>query len=342
MGGNPATIKDHIIIQERPFIYPATIKDLWLPNQKTWNANLINTLFTTEIANDILQTPIVNAVGQDTLIWKLTPAGKFSSKSAYKHCFINLDLPARHQPKTVHPQTIALLNQVWQDKHMTPRVQTFSWRLLRKAPPTGKRASKFSMHIQENCSRCDNTDDEMHMLFLCPYSKAAWFCSPLFIKTEILIANNDSIPDMIQTLLNSGHPQIDLNSLYTFLWCLWKSRNNALFAKKYCRPSQVFAAANAIIQATKLEGGSPAEDHSVTRLQDHRHRRYKIQILLQATQFFVMLRGKFNQATLLNRRESESSLKFKIISTSSNFTSRQCRLRILLLSRSRLLFLCSR
>jgi hypothetical protein len=54
MGGNPATIKDHIIIQERPFIYPATIKDLWLPNQKTWNANLINTLFTTEIANDIL------------------------------------------------------------------------------------------------------------------------------------------------------------------------------------------------------------------------------------------------------------------------------------------------
>jgi hypothetical protein len=262
-------IYDHLIIQERPFVYPATVKDLWLPNQKAWNANLINTLFTTEIANDILQTPIVNAVGQDILIWKLTPAGKFSSKSAYKHCFINLDLPVRQRPKTVHPQTIALLNQVWQDKHMIPRVQTFAWRLLRKALPTGKRASKFSIHIQENCSRCDNTEDEMHMLFLCPYSKAAWFCSPWFIKTEILAANNHSVPDMIQSLLNSGHPQINLTSLYTFLWCLWKSRNNALFARKYCRPSQVFAAANAIIQATKLEGGSPTEDHSVTCLQDH-------------------------------------------------------------------------
>jgi hypothetical protein len=107
------------------------------------------------------------------------------------------------------------------------------------------------------------------MFFLCPFSKAAWFCSPWFIKTEILAATNHSISDMIQTLLNSGHPQINLSSLYTFLWCLWKSRNDALFARKYCRPSQVYAAANAIIQGTKLEGAARAEDHSVSSLQGH-------------------------------------------------------------------------
>jgi hypothetical protein len=88
-------IYDHLIIQEHHFIYPAIVRDLWLPNQKAWNVDLINSLFSPEIANDIMQTPIVNSVGQDTLIWKLTPAGKFSSKSAYKHCFNNLDLPAR-------------------------------------------------------------------------------------------------------------------------------------------------------------------------------------------------------------------------------------------------------
>uniref|UniRef100_A0A8R7K1P6 Reverse transcriptase zinc-binding domain-containing protein n=1 Tax=Triticum urartu TaxID=4572 RepID=A0A8R7K1P6_TRIUA len=102
---------------------------------------------------------------------------------------------------------------------MAPRVQTFAWRLLRKALPTGKRASKFSKHIDENCSRCGNTEDEMHF-FLCPFSKATWFCSPWFIKTEILAAVNHSIPNMIQTLLNSGQPQINLSNLYTFLWCV--------------------------------------------------------------------------------------------------------------------------
>jgi hypothetical protein len=105
-------IYDHLIIQDHPFRYPATVKELWLPNQKTWNANLINSLFIPEIANDILQTPILKAAGQDTLIWKQTPAGNFSSKSAYKHCFNNLDLPARQRPKIVQPQIIALLNQV--------------------------------------------------------------------------------------------------------------------------------------------------------------------------------------------------------------------------------------
>ncbi|XBH54174.1 hypothetical protein VPH35_076535 [Triticum aestivum] len=118
-----------------------------------------------------------------------------------------------------------------------------------------------------NTSRCGNTEDEMHMFFLCPFSKAAWFCSPWFIKTEILAAVNHFIPIMIQTLLNSGHPQINPSNLYTFLWCLWKSRNDALFARKFCRPSQVYAAANAIIQGTKL-GEIPAEAHAMHCLQD--------------------------------------------------------------------------
>jgi hypothetical protein len=180
----------------------------------------------------------------------------------------------------------------------------------------------------------------MHMFFLCPFSKAAWFCSPWFIKTEILAATNPSIPDMIQSLLTSGHPQITLSSLYTFLWCLWKSRNDALFARKYCRPSQVYVAANAIIQGSKLDGATPVEHHGVNCLQDH--------LILPAVQSpnsfagSVMLRGKCNQATPLNKQELESLFNFKIIRMSNNFTSRQCPLQLLLLFRLRLLVCCLR
>jgi hypothetical protein len=41
-------------------------------------------------------------------------------------------------------QVISILNQVWKNKQMAPRIQTFAWRLLRKALPTGKRASMYS------------------------------------------------------------------------------------------------------------------------------------------------------------------------------------------------------
>jgi hypothetical protein len=105
-------------------------------------------MFKPETANAILQTPIINANRQDTLIWKLTPTGQFSSKSAYKHCFNNLQLPHRQRPKIVPPQVISLLKQVWGDKQMAPRVQTFAWRILRKALPTSKRASRYSKHMK--------------------------------------------------------------------------------------------------------------------------------------------------------------------------------------------------
>jgi hypothetical protein len=218
-----------LIIQEPPFAYPDVVKDLWVPSQKTWNVQLVNSLFTPQTANAILQTAIINAHGQDVLVWKLTPAGDCSSKSAYKHCFNNLVLPTNQRPKVVPPHIVDLLNQVWQEKHMVPRVQTFAWRLLRRALPTGKRASKFSKHIDEECPRCGSAEDEMHMLFLRPFSKAAWFSSPWFIRTEAIAAHNQSVSQMIQALLSLGHPHISLTSLYTFLWCFGNQETMLFF-----------------------------------------------------------------------------------------------------------------
>jgi hypothetical protein len=103
---------------------------------------------------------------------------------------------------------------------MAPRVQTFAWRILRKALPTGKRASRYLKHINENYSRCGNLEDEMHMLFLCPFYKAAWYSFPWFIKSEFIAEYHPSVPEMIQDFLTSQHPQINFTMLYTFMWCL--------------------------------------------------------------------------------------------------------------------------
>jgi hypothetical protein len=117
-----------------------------------------------------------------------------------QHCFNNLTFPANQQPKVVPPQIVSLLNQVWQVTSMAPRVQTFVWRLLRKANPTGKRTSRFSKHITPN------VQDEMHLFFLCPFSKAVWYCHPWYIRTEALAALHHSVPQMIHAFLSLGHP----------------------------------------------------------------------------------------------------------------------------------------
>jgi hypothetical protein len=102
------------------------------------------------------------------------------------------------------------------------------------------------------------------MLFLCPFSKAAWFSSPWYIRIEVLVEHNHSIPQMLKVLLDSAHPH-NITSLYTSLRCLWKARTDALFGRKICKPSHVYPTAYAIMQALKLEDVKEVQDqHLVT------------------------------------------------------------------------------
>jgi hypothetical protein len=95
-------IYDILTIQPPPFVYHVVVMNLWLPNQKAWNSELVISLFSPQVANVILTTHIMT-----------THAGDCTSKSEYKHLFNNLALPTNQQPKLVPQHIIYHLNQVW-------------------------------------------------------------------------------------------------------------------------------------------------------------------------------------------------------------------------------------
>ena len=92
----------------------------------------------------------------------------------------------------------------------------------------------------------------MHLFFLCPFAKAAWYSSPWFIKTELLFNDHHTLPDMLNFLLSSNHPNVSIKTLYTFLWCLWKSRSDFLFNKIIIHPKRIFSVASALLQDKAL------------------------------------------------------------------------------------------
>lgn len=181
------SIYDHLVIQDAQFRYPALVKDLWLPNQKAWDNTLIDNLFEQPTTHVIKQTPIIQSEEEDILCWDLTPSGKCTSKSAYKLCLQVMQEHGEATPRQVHPQVKSLLMQVWKNKNMAPRVQTFAWRILRKAIPTGKRVGRFTNHISKICSRCSSMEDDLHLFFLYNFARAAWFSEPWFIRFDTLI-----------------------------------------------------------------------------------------------------------------------------------------------------------
>jgi hypothetical protein len=135
---------------------------------------------------------------------------------------------------------------------MTPRVQTFGWRLLQKAMPTGARAGKYTNHIPKTCCRYDFEENEKHLFFTCSFARASWFSEPWYIRTDILTANTDSITQIILRLLNINHPNANISNILTFMWCTWKSINDCLFNRKENLPTQVHHMANAINKNLKM------------------------------------------------------------------------------------------
>jgi hypothetical protein len=138
------------------------------------------------------------------------------------------------------------------NKQMTPRVQTFGWRLLSRAMPTGARAGKYSKHISKLCCRCANEETDIHLFFLCPYARAAWFADPWFLKIDQTVHINSSLTQILQNLLNMHHPNGSTQNILTFLWCMWKAMNDCLFNKKDRHPSHIIHMANAIINNMEM------------------------------------------------------------------------------------------
>jgi hypothetical protein len=49
-----------------------------------------------------------------------------------------------------------------------------------------------------------------------------------------------------------NHPNGSIENILSFMWCLWKARNDCLFNKKDNTPSQVHHMTNAIKQNLEL------------------------------------------------------------------------------------------
>jgi hypothetical protein len=223
------------------------VSDLWTPNTKEWNIPLLTTLFGAQNANLVTNIPISKGNENDMLVWKHTPSGICTSKSAYQvfsPSFYGLNA-GPHQ--TITPQLRTILQEIWKSDKIPPRVQVFGWRLMRGALATGTRAAMRSKNINPKCIRCGNIEDDFHLFFDCKFTQAVWFASPLGLRVEGLHhLESTHIQDIIQYILTSCNNKDAIQTILCILWCIWKARNDLLFNRNKWSPLQVLFKAKAL------------------------------------------------------------------------------------------------
>lgn len=72
-----------ILVNQLQDVYDIFVNQLFLPNTKQWDEETIFSLFDHTVAEDILNAPLVEEVGEVCMIWKKEHDGEYSIHTGY-------------------------------------------------------------------------------------------------------------------------------------------------------------------------------------------------------------------------------------------------------------------
>jgi hypothetical protein len=246
------TIHSHLNLPITVMPLPLTINQLWNHLSQTWNIDLINQIFSPQAAQTISQTEIIPSTEKDVFVWKPAPNVVCTAKQAFS--FLNAEsqvqLPGQG-PRSVSPQAMQIMQRVWRNKTCSPNLKTFTWRLIRRALATGRRAGAYSSNIYQVCSDCNYLENDAHLFFLCKLPRAVWFTANPSINTTSLPQEDDGVQAILTTIITPHTTDDEMVKILYIIWYIWKAKNDKRFNNKNWTVWQIHHAAKADCQVTR-------------------------------------------------------------------------------------------
>ncbi|KAL2938392.1 hypothetical protein RDABS01_021841 [Bienertia sinuspersici] len=178
------------------------VGDLFDSTTAEWKPSLICTHFTTTFVRAILSTHIPQTPIKDKLVWRLSPIGDLTTKSAYR-----------------------LLTR--DDTMYCARIHTsgiFIWRLVLNALPLKVNLNTRGMGVERTCNLFSNHEEtDAHVFRDCPFTARCWFGGLLGLHIESAKATTVRQWVMDYLFLFSqldGHDDKRVTDFITTLWSI--------------------------------------------------------------------------------------------------------------------------
>ncbi|GAU28465.1 hypothetical protein TSUD_294680 [Trifolium subterraneum] len=233
-------------------VYQLSIRDLLHENYRAWNVVKVRNLFSEDVAEKILETPLVNSVREDKGVWEEERNGCYSVKSGYK-------LAMRYIIGSDKYHVAGNWIGIW--KAQAPhKARHLLWRLCRGCLPTRSRLLKRRVECTLNCLVCDDKiEDELHIFFRCAVARDSWCAAGLSSVLHNAAYQQTNAMDRIFALC-SNESSDTIGRVAMLLWCIWHNRNDKLWNDNFQLPRQIgrytFDAWNDWYSVHKLQSNS--------------------------------------------------------------------------------------
>jgi hypothetical protein len=121
-------------------VYNLNVSDLLIPNTKSWDKVKVESLFPLHVANNIVETPLLNVIEEDKLIWRDNTNGNYSVRSGYK---VLMEATKHEVNSSQHDDWLRL----WKIQ-APPKTKHLLWRICRGCLPSRVRLQEKHIHCQ--------------------------------------------------------------------------------------------------------------------------------------------------------------------------------------------------
>ncbi|XP_015941361.1 uncharacterized protein LOC107466866 [Arachis duranensis] len=243
-----------------------------------WNENRIREIFSGNIAESIIRTPISLINKKDNLIWPYTAEGHYTVKSGYRAAKEEKD--AKEEIKLNEASSSQNHREIWGTIWGLPvpqKIIMFLWKAVEGILPVNSNLYKRRCAVKPSCSICQDENETVeHALLLCPWTRAVWFGSSIQITPTAYNVTSFGrwIWDTVQKIRReTGKDQERvLCNLGCVCWYIWKTRNQYIFQQATINPKQAIINAKQLAEEyhNTTSGSSTQHNSSKGRIGDRK------------------------------------------------------------------------
>jgi hypothetical protein len=194
-----------------------------LPNMRVWDKEKIEALFPLHVANRIIETPLINVVEDDKLLWSDSIDGNYSVKSGYK---VVMNDTRRAGDLEHNGDWLGL----WKIK-APQKAKHLLWRICRGCLPTRLRLQEKHVNCQLSCPLCNHdVEDDWHAFISCDVSVQACQAAGLNHVLARHIQQAPNIMDLIFKVCSVETAEL-AGAFAMLVWVLWQNRNSKVWTE---------------------------------------------------------------------------------------------------------------